>query len=72
MGDESGKVLMVNLVSGKILSQTPLHAKEISGMAFCGKNGYLLTTGAEGNISISHEVGHTTSFDYALPLALLD
>ena len=52
---------MVNLVSGKILSQTPLHAKETSGVAYCGKNSYLITTGAEGNVCISHEVGKNMS-----------
>jgi WD40 repeat protein len=56
MGDEHGWLLVSNFISGGLLTRIRLHSKEVTALAYCGKNAYLITTGADGKINIVQDV----------------
>lgn len=56
IGEEHGDVLLVNATNGVVLSRAALHTKEVTCVVYCGQTGFLISTGGDGKICMTHEV----------------
>jgi len=55
-GDEHGTVHLINFINGVIIARISLHSKEVTNVIYCGKTGFLISTGSDGKVCMVYEV----------------